>query len=194
MRPRTIVVLVLIGLTAMLAGCATSGAKYEAAVKVMFDEWSIKNRQQHLAHGEKVFDKPKDEVFSSIVTAFADLGYTVKNMERESGYILGEGDMAVPMTERQKLAQDMCDELNRIDKRPPPWKPKVGNTTYAISATVMALSPQKTKVKLRIGSTEVRGAAAVNSGTFPPLLDAHYAAIWRGIDRQIFLDQSLDKK
>jgi hypothetical protein len=175
----------------MLAGCMTTETSNKN-VSALFSQWAQENERQNQALGERVYDKDFDVVFSAVVTSFSDIGFAVKNMERQSGYILAEGPNPVPESQLRPLAQRMCDELNKVSSTK--WVPRLGNETKSATITVVRLGDHKTKLKMRIANTEIRAAANATRHyqTYPPSLEAEYQSMWRALEKQIFLDENLD--
>ena len=204
MRPRELKTTCCTGLVAVLfltaglvavlflTGCATVSGQSREKERELWAQYGEENARQHQALGERVYDKNFDLVFTAIVTAFADMGFSVKNMERQSGYILAEGPSPLPPDQEVALIQPMIDELNRVS--PQTWTAQPGNSTQAVTITILKLGKGNTKVKMRCVTIGVSGNySTVYHAIYPPLLQAYYQTLWRGLEKQIFLDENLDK-
>jgi hypothetical protein len=161
-------------------------------VLALHAQWGEEDARINEALGERVYDKDSDVVFSAAVTGLADNGFVVKNMERQSGYILAEGFGPIPPAQFKKLAQMGADELNKVSSRH--WSPQV-SSSRSVTITVLRLGDQKTKVKMRI----VRPQTSTNSNgnyfkdIYPAILQAEYQCCWQALEKQMFLDENLDK-
>ena len=176
----------------LLVGCATMLGMSDAKERALWAQWGDENKRQHQAFGERVYDKDYDTVFTAIITAFADMGFSVKNMERQSGYILAEGPCPFSAEKEVEIGQRMVDELNQVSPRV--WHVTPGNATKAATMTVVRLADKRTKVKMRFSTVGIAGNYSSRYySTYPPLLQAEYEHMWRGLERQIFLDENLDK-
>ena len=187
--------------SALLASCVSLAPKPVATkpvethperVQALFQQWDEEDAHVNEAMGERVYDKDFDVVFSAAVTGLADIGFVVKNMERQSGYILAEGFGPIPPDQFKKLAQMSADELNKVSSRH--WYPQV-SSSRAVTITVLRLGDQKTKVKMRIVRPQ---NSASSSGIhykeiYPAILQAEYEYCWRALEKQMFLDENLDK-
>jgi hypothetical protein len=181
----------------MFSGCAVmsmvnSDAK-DACEDAVFAKWGEENRRQNQALGERVYQRDFDLVFTACVTGLAHIGFSVKNMERQSGYLLTEGPDPVPLEEEKARAQGMVDELNACNPYGNTWHPRTGANTYAVTVTLLRLKDQ-TRVKLRIANVGIDGTFDEKRfQSYPPLLTIRYNTLWRAIEKQIFLDEHLDK-
>jgi hypothetical protein len=185
----------------LLASCAPVAPKpvapnqvetHPERVQALHQQWGEEDARINEALGERVYDKDFDVVFSAAVTGLADIGFVVKNMERQSGYILAEGFGPIPPDQFKKLAQMGADELNKASSRH--WYPQV-SSSRAVTITMLRLGDQKTKVKMRI----VRPQTSTNSNgnhfkdIYPAILQAEYQCCWQALEKQMFLDENLDK-
>lgn len=143
-----------------------------------------KNNRIHLALGERVLDKKFDQVFNAMIIGLPDVGLTVKNMEKSSGYIFAEGKLTMPMDEYMKLVNDQFQEIREYSGR------KFTFETYEfidvkVSIYLFRINDRQTKVKVRITSD-------LSGIIYPPWLERAYNGIWRSVERQVFLDENLD--
>lgn len=175
----------------LTAGCATMLGKSDEKVRALWSEWGNRNKQQHIALGERVYQKDFDLVFTAVVTGLSDLGLSIKNMERQSGYILAEGPTPLSAEEETRIGQEMVDQINQV--APTKWYVTPGNATKAATITLKRIADGQTKVKMRIANVAIHGNYTSRYySTYPPLLQAEYQKMWQTIERQIFLDENLD--
>ncbi|MGD1018328.1 MAG: hypothetical protein ABSA12_03305 [Verrucomicrobiia bacterium] len=183
--------------SALLAGCAgllNPGAEqHPENVAALFTQWGEQDARLNEALGERVYDKDFDAVFSAAVTGLSDIGLAVKNMERQSGYILAEGPTPLPKDQYESLVLKSCAEINKVSSQH--WTPQLGNATKSVTITVLRLGDHKTKVKMRDVVSEIHsGASNKYNDEYPPTLEAEYQSLWRALEKQIFLDENLDKQ
>lgn len=188
---KTTIALLSLILTLTLCGCATIMGKSLDKEQQLFTTWGEQNKRQNQALGEQVYDKEFDLVFSAIITGLSDIGFSIRNMERVSGYVLAEGSLPIPIEEEARIGESMVQELNSVSPRR--WNVTPGNSKQAATITVLRVGNGQTKVKLRISTAEIRSNhSTVYSAIYPPILEETYKAIWRALERQIFLDENLD--
>jgi hypothetical protein len=174
------------------ASCANQVETHPERVQALHQQWGEEDARVNEALGERIYDKDFDVVFSAAVIGLADIGLVVKNMERQSGYILAEGFGPIPPDQFKKLAQMGADELNKVSSRH--WSPQV-SSSRSVTITVLRLGDQKTKLKMRIVRPQ---NSASSSGIhykdiYPAILQAEYECCWRALEKQMFLDENLDK-
>lgn len=182
----------IIALLCFLLSCARSIPVSRSGHQELIAQWGSENEKQTLALGERIFDKNFDHVFTSCVTGMASAGLSVKNMERQSGYILAEGPDPVPLEKRKVLAQGQVDELNRVSSGLT-WSPSYGNSTLAVTLTLLNLNRNQTKIKMRISIVNIKSTAKnTYYSVYPPLYAEDYIGLWRVIEKQLFMDEHLD--
>jgi hypothetical protein len=183
----------IIALLFFLLSCARSMPVSGSGHQDLLAQWGSENEKQTLALGERIFDKNFDHVFTSCVTGMASAGLSVKNMERQSGYILAEGPDPVPLEKRIVLTQEMVDALNRVSSGLS-WSPSHGNSTLAVTLTLLKLKKNQTKVKMRISTVDLKSNAKNRYySVYPPLYAEFYIRLWRVIEKQLFMDEHLDR-
>jgi hypothetical protein len=155
--------------------------------------WHEEREKLTMAQGDRVFDKPFDQVFDGMVIALATMGSRVTNMDRNTGYITGSiPDLGPEQTEQ--LRADSLAEYAKVKGYPPSVLQKQGmfdmgpSVTQSmmgrgagLTLTMVRQSPQQTKVKVRFDNVYYPRAE----------LDL-YQHVWVAVDRQMFLDRSLD--
>jgi hypothetical protein len=158
--------------------------------------WHEERQQLTLATGDRIFDRPFDEVFDGMLVALATLGSRVNNMDRGSGYITGTiPDLGPERT--QQLQQESLAEYVRIKGYPESvlekhgsfdnLNPAVGQNMMSrmggsgLTLTMVRQSSRQTKVKLRFDNVY-----------YPKTALELYQRVWAAVDRQMFLDRGLD--
>ena len=117
-------------------------------MSVLQGEWKQRNEQYALVYGQRVFAKDYNKVFTSVVTALSGEGMTVKNMERQSGYIFAEGPNPLPSAKATELGEESVRII--IEKTGRKDKYITGNYTYVVTVTVSQIDPMSTSVKMRL--------------------------------------------
>ncbi len=160
---------------------AADAEKYSELMNSYID----RNNRSHLALGERVYDKTFNRIFDAIIIGMPDTGYTVKNMEKSSGYIFAEGKYEMPPDQFIRMVEEMRQEIRNVSGF------KIKNDIIyearevdAVSISLLSFGNQQTKVKIRIKTDA--------PNTYPPYLEEIYKSVWRAIERQVFLDENLD--
>jgi hypothetical protein len=169
--------------------CVSSGKSLQKE-RELWAYYGEQNKKQNMAFGERLYDKSFDLVFSAVITGLSDIGLSVKNMERQSGYIFAEGPMPLSPVEQQKYGEEVSAELNKVS--PQHWTPLIGNAVHSFTINVLKSAHNQTKVKLRISTVNVSGGSSVYASIYPPEFEALYRLAWQALERQIFLDEHLD--
>jgi hypothetical protein len=155
--------------------------------------WHSEREKITQSMGDKIFDKDFDRVFDSLTIALATMEANVNNMERQSGYITS----AVPRLNPER-AEQLNDQFMRayasakgydpslLDKRGPyevdlESMSSFSRMNQAMTISLVKQSPTQTKVKIRFSNIN-----------YPPELMEYYKTVWPAIDKQIFLDRSVD--
>jgi hypothetical protein len=172
-------------------------------------EWHDQRQKIVMAQGDRVFDKSFNRVFDSMTVALATLECKVQNMERSSGYISASLP-ALPPEQRDGLRAEALRvyaaakgyEPGLLDK--PARKAEAGRRSSAwmdpddlldvesilgvmgqhyggVTLSLLRQGERQTKVKLRFDSVY-----------YPKQMLEYYRIVWAAVDKQIFLDQSLD--
>jgi hypothetical protein len=157
--------------------------------------WHDERQRLTMAQGDRVFDKPFDQVFDGMVVALATMGSRVNNMDRRSGYITGTlPDLGPERT--QELQQEAISQYVELKGYSPavlqsqgPYDMNVGMGQSmmqrmggsGLTLTMLRQSDHQTKVKVRFDNV------------FYPRTELElYQLVWNAVDRQMFLDASLD--
>jgi len=143
--------------------------------------------------GDRVIDQPFDRVFNSIVTALGSLELSVQNMERVSMYIVATG-IPIPTGEKMELQKkelvEYCRfygydprivEIQKGDYINPAMGSTMTNSKPTLTFSLVKQKENRTKVKIRASNIY-----------YPPTLEEIYKVVWKEIDKQIFMDKSLD--
>lgn len=156
--------------------------------------WHTQRGQIAQAMGDRVFDKSFERVFDSVTVALASMDVKVDSMERQSGYI-GATGMILPPDRIKQLRREQLLEYCQIKGLDPTLLDKskddfgidpdtMGGMERMMAGMTISLvkqGPNKTKVKLRFKGVY-----------YPKTLEECYKIVWPAIDKQIFLDKTLD--
>jgi hypothetical protein len=156
--------------------------------------WHTQREQLALALGDRRIDAPFDTVYDAFVVALASLGSRVYQTERASGYIAATLPPLPP--EQQKVLADATMReyaaakgypANVLDPAANPEDDPV-DTSAIISRFVGGL----TVSLIRQGDAVSKAKLRFTDIYYPRTIEAHYAAVWRAVDKQLFLDKGLD--
>lgn len=174
-------------------------------------EWHDLRQKIVMAQGDRVFDKSFNRVFDSMTVALATLECQVQNMERASGYISASLP-GLPPQQRDDLQSDALRAYaaskgyspGLLDK--PRKKPAGGrrqqvaampdlDDAFDIESTIGMLGQHSGGVTLslvRQGTTQTKVKLRFDKVYYPQQVQEYYRVVWAAVDKQIFLDQSLD--
>lgn len=154
-------------------------------------QWKQDNERLANSLGERMFEKDRGLVFSAILVACANSGLPVKNTDRESGYVLAEGPLPLPADEAMRFAKQCAEDLTRAAGGS--WQALPNNAFYSVTVTVAKIAPAKTRVRLRIAARTTQQAANISNDIYPPIAEELYKMLWSRIEKEIFLQENLDK-
>jgi hypothetical protein len=168
-------------------------------------EWHDARQKIVMAQGDRVIDKDFNRVFDSMTVAIATLESKVHNMERVSGYITASLP-SMPPAQRDAMRREALHAYMAAKGYPPQLaesQPATGTSRarrelddddtaevvygvfeHHIAGMTLSLVRQgerQTKVKLRFDNVY-----------YPRQVVEYYRIVWTAVDKQIFLDQSLD--
>jgi hypothetical protein len=157
--------------------------------------WHDEREKMALALGDRVFDKGFDRVFDSMITALASLGCRVTNMERTSHYITASIPQ-LPPQEEDALRNEGLVQYVQAKGYPPSvlgkqgpydFDPTLGQSMMnrmgasGLTLSMVQQGSAQTKVKLRFDNVY-----------YPQKVAELYKTVWASVDKQMFLDRSLD--
>ena len=158
--------------------------------------WHAQREKMTLAVGDRVFDKGFDRVFDSMITALANLGCRVSNMERISGYLTASIPQ-LPPEQQAAMHNEALAEYAQIKGYPPSVLSKQGPMGMdmdmdfssmmergggaGLTLSMVKQSARQTKVKMRFDGTY-----------YPRRVEELYKKVWAEVDKQMFLDKALD--
>ena len=158
-------------------------------------EWHAQRERMALGIGDRTFDKSFDRVFDSMTVALSTLGSRVNNMERGSGYITASIPSLGP-TRTAALQHAAIRHYAAARGYPPSVLDKSGDDGLdydveshgvwmrhmaGLTLQLVRQGAGRTKVKLRFDNVY-----------YPELVAEYYRLVWTTVDKQMFLDQSLD--
>jgi hypothetical protein len=146
------------------------------------------------ALGDRQFEQSFDRVFDSMTVALASIGCRVQNMERVSGYLTA----SIPELPPAQLETLNTDALRHyavakgysadiVEKSDSPYDVDIDTgammtrMTAGLTLSMVRQGESRTKVKLRFDNVY-----------YPGLVDEYYRVVWNAVDKQMFLDKSLD--
>ena len=173
-------------------------------------EWHEQRQKIVFAQGDRVFDKRFDRVFDSMTVALATLECKVMNMERASGYIAATLP-ELPPDQRDGLRADALRSYaaskgyppGLLDRKKPEAKRRTATVTdmgdldelVDIESTLGVMGQHMGGVTLslvRQGDKQTKVKLRFDKVYYPEQVVEYYRVVWAAVDKQIFLDQSLD--
>ncbi len=156
--------------------------------------WHAQREKMALAVGDRVFDRSFERVFDSMTVALATLGSRVNNMERVSGYITA----SIPDLGPAKLGAMRQDAMRQyaVAKGYPPSAAEKGGGLFDMDADIGSSMTRHmsglTLSLVRQGARQTKVKLRFDNVFYPALVNEYYKVVWAGVDKQMFLDQSLD--
>ncbi len=174
-------------------------------------EWHDQRQKIVMAQGDRVFDKSFNRVFDSMTVALATLECQVQNMERASGYISASLP-ALPPQQRDDLRSEGLRAYAASKGYPPDLldKPRTKSTAgrpgwaaaaldlddaFDVESTIGMMGQNFGGVTLslvRQSATQTKVKLRFDKVYYPRQVQEYYRMVWAAVDKQIFLDQSLD--
>jgi hypothetical protein len=156
--------------------------------------WYKQRQNVVLALGDRVFEKPFDEVFNAVIIALGSLEVKVDNVERESGYLAATGMMLSPEL-GDKLRRDQLVEYCRHYGHDPSLldaKGKYNIDPDMVGGMMQSMGTGLTVVVLKQDETKTKVKMRFKGVIYPRTLEECYRVVWPRIDKQVFMDKSLD--
>lgn len=152
-------------------------------------QWYEQREKIAFALGDRTLNRSFDRVFDSLTVALSNLGSRVTNMERQSGYIAASIPDLGPQKSKALHGAAMRQYAAAKGFSPlladGPELASVSNSMMrgaaGLTASLVRQSPTQTKVKLRFDNVY-----------YPGMINEYYQLVWAAVDKQMFLDQSLD--
>jgi len=166
------------------------------------DAWHEGRQKIAAALGDRDFDQGFARVFDSLVLAMADLELKMGNIERQSGYLSASG-MTLPPSEakamRREAVVEWCklhgfdyavldrplktSEMQRMSDMVDlnGMMARYERTAKTLTFQLVKLGEGKTRVKLRFSDVY-----------YPGEVETYYKLIWQAVDKQIFVDETVE--
>lgn len=160
-------------------------------------EWHAQREKMALAIGDRSFEKPFDRVFDSMTVALSTLGSRVNNMERSSGYITASipslGPTRTASMQKAAIRQYAAAKgypASLLDRSAAdgPFELDVEGS----SGMMMRHMAGMTLSLVRQGKVQTKVKLRFDNVYYPELVAEYYRLVWTAVDKQMFLDQSLD--
>lgn len=209
--------LVLAGLS--MTGCSTvmtSQEEYSKRVTVLASSYQKQNEKIAQSVGERVLDKNLNEAFSAFVIALPELGLIPKTVDRNAGFISAEGPIPTSDGQFREDLKGLVNDMTRVTGFsggaimvsqlyivPAPDK-----STLCLTVAAKQLAEGKTRVRLMLSGKGNPTRIMIDQSylgdrdwdvyksfedIYPPLHLHVLEAIWRKVDRQLFLDKNIDR-
>lgn len=166
------------------------------------DAWHDQRQKIAAALGDREFDQDFNRVFDSLTQALSELELKIGNMERQSGYLSASG-ITLPPSDAKAMRRESVNEwckLNGFDSRvlDRPLKTaemqrmsdmvdidgmmaRYEKTAKTLTFQIVRMGDEKAKVKLRFSDVY-----------YPGEVEAYYKIVWAAVDKQIFVDQTVE--
>jgi hypothetical protein len=166
------------------------------------DAWHDARQKIAAAVGDRDFDQDFSRVFDSLTLAVADLELKVANMERQSGYIAASG-MTLPPSEargmRREAVNDWCAQngfdASVLDR---PFKTRMGAQMgemldfSGMMAKYEKMQKGLTFQLVKLGEGRTRVKLRFSDVYYPGEVETYYKLIWQAVDKQIFVDGTIE--
>jgi hypothetical protein len=171
----------------------------EAVVSAMVNNpdlpaWHEQRGQLAFATGDRRIEAPFDRVFDAFVVGLASLGCRVYQTERASGYIAATAPALPP--DQQKALNDAALREYAVTKGYPAnvIDPAANAEDEPIDMTGMLsrFIGGLTVSLIRQGDAVSKAKLRFTDIYYPRAIEARYDAVWRAVDKQLFLDKGLD--
>ena len=168
------------------------------------DSWYDQRQKISQTMGDRVFDHEFGRVFDSLSIATAALEIRVTTMERTSGHIAAQG-IALPPTETRAMRSEAVNDWLRQNKVNPAIftreikDPTMRNVDSAMDMTDMLAKYEKMSKGLtfqlvKLGDKQTKVKLRFFDVYYPGELEALYKIAWQSVDKQIFVDQTIEGK
>ena len=159
-------------------------------------EWHAQRENMALAIGDRSFDKPFDRVFDSMTVALSTLGSRVNNMERSSGYITASIPSLGP-TQTASMHKAAIRQYATAKGYPASLLDRSADDRFQLdvegsSSMMMRSMAGMTLSLVRQGKIRTKVKLRFDNVYYPELVAEYYKLVWTAVDKQMFLDQSLD--
>lgn len=166
------------------------------------DGWYNARQQMANALGDRDYNVNFSRAFDSLMVAISSMEISVKNMERQSGYISAEGLSLTP-SESKSIRQEMVRQWARENGFDPssldrPLKSShMANygemmdmngmmSTYdkmlkSVTFQLVKLEDDRTRVKARFANVY-----------YPDEMEQYYKRVWQEVDKQLFKDKNIE--
>jgi len=159
--------------------------------------WHNEREKMALAIGDRTLDKNFDDTFDAMITALANLGCRVSNMERVSGFITSSLPELPP-----ELAEQLNNEARAEYAQARGYSPAVLQAPTGPMAFVPQFTaPQATMTErmasgvtltvARLGGTQTRVKLRFNGVYYPRKVEELYRRVWDAVDKQMFLNRTI---
>ena len=172
----------------LLQSCVT-----QTGINTALQEYDEQNaaagREVTLARGERNLDFSKEFVIKAFLTTFGQYNMAVINLDKELGYILGEGAPPAAPEELERIGKEEIDRLNEITQGGNPWRYTPGLGRVRATVNLFEKSDNFSTAKLTFSSETLGMSQSKSHSIAPGVLEAYYSTIWGELDKQLFILQ-----
>ena len=178
--------IILLSLPSLL-GCAAGSNE---ALQKMTTRWQIENEKLALSLGEKTFRASKIEILKAILTGFPTKNVSILNMDKDIGYLSGEGSGIVsPEKEREIFDKIVLPEAQK-EASFVPWRYVPGNYKLRININIFE-KKKDVLVKMRFSATVTQSVPgqSIYHSIHPATFREHYRVLWEALDKHLFMQK-----
>jgi len=161
--------------------------------------WHDEREKLALALGDRTLDKSFDDTFNALITALANLGCRVNNMERVSGFITSTLPELPPELAEQLSKETLVQYAQTKGYSARGYSPSVFEDAIPGSRTLHSpqallserLNTGATLTLSRAGNAQTKVKLRFNGVYYPRKVDELYRRVWEAVDKQLFLNRTL---
>ena len=172
-----------------LSGCVSRGI---AAREAIIAEDKISNKQTALAIGQRTFNTSKIQLMKAIITAFSNRNLTIMNLDKELGFMVGEGGEFLDPKKAKELGQKRIERINQKAGFTAAYNYAAGN--YTLRVTVNLYEKREKKVLAKMGFNTVVMSVPNQPNydeTVAELLPSYYEVMWKEIEQSLFIQREV---
>jgi len=170
----------------LLSGCVSMG---NAAVEAIISEDKITNKQTALAIGQRTFDASKTQLMKAIITAFSNKNITITNLDKEIGFMVGEGGEFLDPKKAKELGEKRTERINQKAGFTA-YHYVAGNYTLRITVNLYKKVENRTLAKMGFNTVVMSAPNQPKyDETIAEMLPAYYKVMWNEIEQSLFIQR-----
>lgn len=172
-----------------LSGCVSRGI---AAREAIIAEDKISNKQTALAIGQRTFNTSKIQLMKAIITAFSNRNLTIMNLDKELGFMVGEGGEFLDPKKVKELVQKRIERINQKAGFTAAYNYAAGNYTLRVTVNLYEKRGKKVLAKMGFNTVVMSVPNQPNyDETVAELLPSYYEVMWKEIEQSLFIQREV---